>query len=101
MVMLAGCAHGNLKVDEFLRVRAHLVVEAELVLARFLRGKDEIALPLLLAVQDVPPVRASHFIVDIERTTRLHLDGHSKHQNAPTDIVEIGSVVVSGAHTAK
>ena len=58
----------NLEVDEFLGERAHLVVEAELVLARHSRGEDKVSLPLLLSLQNYLAEWPSHLIVDIERT---------------------------------
>jgi hypothetical protein len=63
----------NLKVDKLLCKGAHLVVEAELILAWFVGGKDEVALSLPLAVHDVFAIRASNLVVDIERSSGLHL----------------------------
>jgi hypothetical protein len=66
---LEGCAYRDLKVDKLLGVGAHLVVEAELVFANLLGREYKVALPLLLAVQDVLPIRTRHPVVDIERAT--------------------------------
>lgn len=59
-------AYRNLKVDKLVGVGAHLVVEAELVLAGFLRSEDKVSLPLLLPIHDVPPIRTRDPEVDVE-----------------------------------
>ncbi len=71
-------AHRNLKVDKLLGVGAHLVVEAELVLAGVPRREDKVALPLLLAVHDVPPIGARDAVVDVEGAAGLHLQRQCK-----------------------
>ena len=76
--MMKGCriqAYGNLKVNHLLRVCAHVVVEAELVLADLVGGEDKVALALLLALHDGLGAGASHIIVDIERAAGLNLRG--------------------------
>lgn len=67
------CSYGNLKVDEFVGEGAHLVVEAELVLANDVGVEDKVALALLLAIEDDLLVRAGDNVIDIERTTGLDL----------------------------
>jgi hypothetical protein len=69
--------YGNLKVDNFLSKCAHLVVEAEAVLARLVGREDKIALPLLGAVQYDPLLGPNNRIVDIERAARLDLEAAS------------------------
>ena len=65
--------YGNLKVDDFVRVGAHVVVEAELVVADLLGGEDEVTLALLGAIEDDLLLRPRHFVVEIERASGLHL----------------------------
>jgi hypothetical protein len=74
--MSRGISYRNLKVDKLLGVGAHLVVEAKLVLAHLLGGKDKVALPLLLALHDESVVGARHFVVDVEGAAGL--DGKVK-----------------------
>src|SRR5699024_8260371 len=61
----------NVKVDVFLGKRAHLVVEAERVLAGLLGRKDKVAAPLLFALENDLATRALDDVVDIKRTARL------------------------------
>ena len=63
----------DLKVDVFLRVRAHLVAEAELVLALLDGREDKVALPLVLPVHDDLAARSADFVVDIKRAAGLYL----------------------------
>lgn len=76
--------NGNLEINKLLGECAHLVVEAERVLANLVRREDEVALTLLFAVQDDLLVGGLHNIVDIERTTGLHLDEKSARSAVPT-----------------
>ena len=67
--------NGNLKVDKLLAVRAHVVVEAELVLANIVGREDKVALLLLLALHDNLAGRARDLVVDVERASGLDLRG--------------------------
>ena len=67
----------NVKVDVFLGKRAHLVVEAERVLAGLLGRKDKVAAPLLFALENDLATRALDDVVDIKRTARLDLQWES------------------------
>lgn len=62
----------DLKVDKLVGVGAHLVVEAEAVLADLVGGKDKVALSLLLTVEDVLSTRAGDLVVDVKGSSRLH-----------------------------
>ncbi len=70
-----GAAYSDLKVNELLRVGAHIIVEAELVLSGLVGGEDKVALAFLLAVEDDLRVGAGYLVVDVERTSRLDLRG--------------------------
>lgn len=65
--------HGNLEVDKLLGECAHLVVEAERVVANLVRSEDKVTLALLLAVQNDLLVRGRDGVVDIKRATGLDL----------------------------
>lgn len=69
----AAATDRNLKVHKLLGKCAHLVVEAERVVADLLRREDKVALSLLFALQDDLSARALDSVVDIERATRLNL----------------------------
>lgn len=65
---------GDLEIDEFLGECAHLVIEAERICALFLSGEDEVALTLLLGLEDDLAARGLDDVVDIECTTGLDLE---------------------------
>ncbi len=71
------CTYANLEVDVFVRVRAHLVAEAELVLARVGGREDVVALSLVQALEDDLAGGAGHIVVDVERAARLNLSASS------------------------
>ena len=62
-----------LEIDVFVCVCAHLVAEAELVLADLVGGKDKVTLALVLAIGDDFTAGSCDFVVDIERPSGLHL----------------------------
>lgn len=66
--------NGDLEVHELLSGGAHLVAEAELVVAHSVGSKDKVSLPLLLALQNDLVAGADDRIVDIERPAGLDLD---------------------------
>lgn len=66
-------AYRDLKVNDLLGESRHFVVEAEAVLARVVRGEDEVALALLGALHHAVLVGADDLIVDIEAAARLDL----------------------------
>lgn len=68
----------NLEVNKFLGESAHLVVEAKLVLAGLVGGKDEVPLAFSLAIHNVFAVRAGNLVVNIEGTSGLHLERNGK-----------------------
>ena len=63
----------NLEVNKLLGECAHLIVEAERVVADPSSSKDKVALTLLLAREDDLAAGALDNVVDIERTARLNL----------------------------
>lgn len=63
----------DLKVDELLGERGHVVAEAEAILADLVGGEDKVALSLLDTIEDDLVVRSGHLVVNIERTSGLHL----------------------------
>lgn len=65
--------YGNLKVDELLGECAHLVAEAERVLAGCLGGKGKVALALLFALHNDLAHGAFDNVVNVKRATGLHL----------------------------
>lgn len=65
--------YGNLKVHHLLGECRHLVVEAELVFADALGCEDEVALALLVAVQDDLAAGRGHGEVNIEGAAGLDL----------------------------
>lgn len=67
----------NLKIYHLLRKSRHLIVKAEPVLANGLSGEDEIALPLLLPVDNYLLTRADDRVIDVEGAARLYLQGIS------------------------
>lgn len=66
--------NSDVEVDVFLRKCAHLVAEAEGVVAHYLCGKGEITLALLFTRQDNLAVRVGDFVVNVKRTTGLDLN---------------------------
>lgn len=68
-----GSTYGNLEINQFLRKRRHLVVEAEAVFTDGLRGEDEIALALLCVLHDDLLARSDDGVIDIERAAGLDL----------------------------
>lgn len=62
-------SYGNFKVDDLLGVCAHVIVEAEFVIANFLRSEDKVTLTLLLANKNDLALRTSNFVVEIERAS--------------------------------
>lgn len=76
-----GHTYSDLEIHKLLRERAHLVIEAESILSRLQRREHEVALALLLAVQDDLVVRARHLVVDIEGASclDLHIAHHNQH----------------------
>ena len=69
-----GYTNSNLEVDDLVRVGAHFVIEAELVVTSLLCRENEIALSLLLAIENNLVFGSSHFIIEIKRTARLYLE---------------------------
>lgn len=70
-------AYGDFKVDQLLCESAHLVVEAEAVLADFIGCEDEVTLSFLGSVEDdflLPAIGswADNRIINVERTTSLN-----------------------------
>lgn len=63
----------NFEIDKFLGKCAHLVVEAERVVANLLRGEDKVALSLLFALKDDLSTGSLDKVIDIKRTTGLNL----------------------------
>ena len=59
-------AYGDLKIHHLFGVGAHLIVEAELVFARFFRRKDGIDLSLLVVVHYDIAAGALDAVVDVE-----------------------------------
>lgn len=74
---IKGCfflsTYSNLKINHLFRVGRHFVVEAESIFSDRLCSEDEIALALFLALHHDFLHGTDHFVVDIERTTRLDL----------------------------
>lgn len=70
---MSAAAYRNLNVDKLLGKGAHLVAEAERVVAGLLGRKGKVALALLFARHDDLVVRGRDFVVDIERATGLDL----------------------------
>src|SRR3569833_1421660 len=68
--------YSNLEVDVFIRIRAHLVAEAELILADVVGTEDEVALSLILTIQNDLARGAGNLVIDIERASGLHLHRH-------------------------
>lgn len=64
--------HLDLEVNHLLGKGGHLVVEAELVLARLGRHEGVVALSLLLLHHNQHLVRALDGVVDVKRPARLH-----------------------------
>jgi hypothetical protein len=58
--------YSNLKVHHLLGEGAHLIVEAEPVFSRIVRGEHEIALSLLRSIHDDLVRRSDNRVVDIE-----------------------------------
>jgi hypothetical protein len=84
-----GTSYGNLKVHKLLGERAHLVVEAEAVLAHLVGREDEIALALLHPVEDDllrPAIGpgAHHGVINVERAAGL--DGEVERDLGALDI---------------
>jgi hypothetical protein len=69
----AGGAYGDFKIHHLLRKRAHLVVEAEAVLADIIGRKNKVSLPLLGAVEYDLVRGANDAVVHVEGAARLHL----------------------------
>jgi hypothetical protein len=70
--------HSNLKVYRLIGERAHLIAEAEAVLAQVVRGEDELALALLVAFGYDALVGCVDLVVYIEGAAILNL-GLSAH----------------------
>lgn len=70
--------HHDVKVDEFLGERRHVVFEAEGVLSDGVCGEDVVSLALALAVEDDLVVRVLDVKVYVERAPRLHLHNTRK-----------------------
>lgn len=68
-----GLSYRNLKVDVLVGIRAHLIVEAELVLARLVGREDKVALALVETLEEDLAVGVGDLVVDVERATRLDL----------------------------
>ena len=69
-----GATYRDLKVDDLLRERRDLVVEAEAVFAQLLRREHKVALALLFALQDDAVLGApGDLIVDVEGAAGLDL----------------------------
>lgn len=68
-----GWTYRNLKVDVLVGVRAHLVVEAELVLADLVGREDKVALALVEALEQDLAVGVSDLVVDVKGPARLDL----------------------------
>lgn len=69
--------YGDFKVHELLCKCAHLVVEAEAVLADLVGCEHKVALALLRAIEDdllwaAIGARADNRVIDVERAARLH-----------------------------
>lgn len=67
------CPYRDLEIHHLLRKGAHLVVEAEAVLALVVGREDEVTLSLFGAVQDYPVAGAGNCVVDVEGAARLYL----------------------------
>ena len=63
----------NLKIHIFLSKSAHIVVEAEGIVANQVGCKDEVSLAFFLAIKNDFASRPFHNVVDIERAPRLDL----------------------------
>jgi len=73
-----GCVIGMktysyLEIHSLIRYRTHPVVETKSILADIVRGEDEIALTLFLAVDDGLVARPDHAVVDVEGAAGLYL----------------------------
>lgn len=66
-------AYRDFEVNHLVRDGAHLVVEAEAVLARLVRSEDKVALALVRAVEDGLVVGADDRVVDVEGAAGLDL----------------------------
>ena len=76
MYVKARGTYRDLKVHELLCPGAHLVVEAEPVLADIIRREHKITLLLLLALQNDTFLRSHDFVIDIEGSTGLNLHSY-------------------------
>lgn len=70
---MEGSAYRDLEVHRLLGEGAHLVVEAEAILAHIVGREDKVALSLLGTVENHLVVGASYCVVDIEGATGLDL----------------------------
>lgn len=67
------CTNSNLEVYKLVRDGAHLVVEAERVVANIVAREDKVSLSLLLSIYNDLARGACDLEVDIEGTSRLDL----------------------------
>jgi hypothetical protein len=67
----------NLKIHHLLRKSAHLIIEAEPILAHIIRRKHKVALSLLCAVEDDLVRGARDRVVYVEGAAGLDLFIHS------------------------
>lgn len=72
--------YGDLEIDDFLRERAHLVVEAESIFSCVGGGEYKVALALFLVLHDYLLVWADHAVVDVEGAARLNLNSERRSQ---------------------
>lgn len=75
-----GGRYSNLEIDQLLRKRAHLIIEAKPILPGLRGREDKIPLPLFLVVHDDFLVRAHDAVIDVEGAARLDLWGESRCQ---------------------
>jgi len=68
-----GEAYRDFKIHHLLRPGAHLVVEAEAVLARLFCREDGVELPLFTVLHYYLVVGTHHAVVDVEGAAGLHL----------------------------
>jgi hypothetical protein len=71
--------HHDVKVDELVRERGHVVFETESVFADGVRSQNVVALALALTIQHNLVVRITDFKVDVEGPSRLYLEHPMRH----------------------
>ena len=69
----------DVEIDKLLCECRHVIFEAKGVFSGDIGGQNKVSLTLLLAIKDYLVTRVSDFIVDIERTSRLHLHRYKTH----------------------